>query len=180
MLEVEINLEKPVSLIIGDILAVATARRQADQVAQHLVGAKLSLRYPGIEVENHSFTTSNPQIGREGDFVVGDTVFHVTMTPLPAVVEKIAVNIRNGYRAILLVPDVKTASACQMVEMFGLHNLVGIYDLESFVGRTPEELGEFERSRLTTGLRTLLEKYNESVVSAGIGRSFLIEIPENL
>ena len=39
--------------------------------------------------------------GRPGDFVVGDTAFHVTVSPMPPVLDKCEANLRNGYRSML-------------------------------------------------------------------------------
>jgi hypothetical protein len=97
-IEVEIDIEKPTPAIMGDILQAASLRNLAGAVAQHLVGAKLSLRYPELEVENYSYTTADEQLQRPGDFLVGDTSFHVTVSPMPPVVERCRQNIRDGYR----------------------------------------------------------------------------------
>jgi hypothetical protein len=43
-IEVEISLDKPGSQIVADILEAAGVKGQAGAVAQHLAGAKLSLR----------------------------------------------------------------------------------------------------------------------------------------
>ncbi len=80
-LQVEVDLNKPGPRIIADILA--SASNKVGPVAQHLVGAKLALRYPAVKVENYSYTTADKQLKRPGDFVIGDTVFHVTISPMP-------------------------------------------------------------------------------------------------
>jgi Domain of unknown function (DUF4928) len=177
---VEINLERPGCLIVGDILAVANVRKQAGQVAQHLVGAKLALRYPKRIIENHSFTTADAPTGRGGDFLISDTIFHITMVPMPPVIEKCGVNVRNGYRSILLVPKSKTLAAREMAETAELHDKIGIFSIESFVGQNIEEISEFSKSKLASEFRALLEKYNERVAAVETDRSLLIDIPENL
>lgn len=179
-IEVEIQLDKPSPKIIWDILSAAEEKKLKGAVAQHLVGAKLALRFPDIEIENHSYTTSDQQLGRQGDFLVGDTVFHVTVAPMPQVIEKCDRNIKNGYRAILLVPENKLQGTNQMIETMELSTKVGVFSIESFVGQNIEEMGRFGKNNLARGLRKLLEKYNERVQAVETNRSLLIEIPSNL
>lgn len=55
---------------------------KAGYLAQHLVGAKLQLRYPDIEISNESASTADKPTNRSGDFQIGDTIFHVTVAPM--------------------------------------------------------------------------------------------------
>lgn len=177
-IEVEIDLNKPSSQIIAGILTAAGPKSGA--VAQHLVGAKLAVRFPDIEIENFSYTTADRQLGRPGDFVVGDTAFHVTVSPMPAVLEKCEDNLRNGYRPMLLVSESRLHAARQMAENVEVEARVGIISIESFVGQNIEELGGFGRANLATGFRQLLEKYNDRVSNVEVDRSLLIGMPANL
>ena len=177
-IEVEVNLGKPAPQIVSDILEAARAKSGA--VAQHLVGAKLALRYPDLDIENFSYTTADQQLGRPGDFVVGDTAFHVTVSPMPPVLDKCEANLRNGYRSMLLVLDSRLQAARQMAEAIDVQDRVGILAIESFVGQNIEELGEFGKGGLAEGFRKLLETYNERVGEVETDRSLLIRLPENL
>ena len=120
------SLNKSSSQIVADILEAAGSR--AGAVAQHLVGAKLAVRYPDLEIENFSYTTADQQLGRPGDFVVGDTVFHVTVAPMPPVVDKCEQNLRDGYRSMLLVVDSRLQAARQMMVAVDVQDRVGILD----------------------------------------------------
>ena len=177
-IEIEVNLDKPSPQIVEDILSAAGPKMGA--IAQHLVGAKLAVRYPNIEIANFSYTTADQQLGRPGDFVVGDTAFHVTVAPMPTVLSKCDENLRNGFRSILLVPESRLQAARQMAEAINVETKVGITSIESFVGQNIEELGEFGKANLATGFRALLERYNERVEAVEPDRSLLIEIPTNL
>jgi hypothetical protein len=179
-LDPEIAVERPVPQIVADIIAAAGARNVAGCVAQHLVGAKLALRYPEGKIENHGCTTADLQLRRQGDFIVGDTVFHVTVAPMPAVIDKCEENIKNGYRAVLLVLDSKLQAARQLAELKNVHNRVGILPIEQFVGQNIEELAGFRKASLSLNLRALLEKYNERVDGVETDKSLLIKIPGNL
>ena len=177
-IEVEVNLGKPSPQIVSDFLAVAGSK--AGAVAQHLVGAKLAVRYPDLEIGNFSYTTADQQLGRPGDFVVGDTAFHVTVSPMPTVLEKCEENLRNGYRSTLLVLDSRLQAARQMAEAIDVHDRVAIFAIESFVGQNIEELGGFGKAELAEGFKTLLDKYNERVEKVEADRSLLIQVPTNL
>jgi DNA (cytosine-5)-methyltransferase 1 len=179
-IEVDISLDKPGSQIVADILDTAAERNVAGAVAQHLVGAKLALRYPQRVVENYGYTTADKQLGRPGDFLVGDTVFHVTVAPAQDVIGKCGANIKNGYRAMLLVTESRIQAARQLAEIAGLQERVGISSLEQFVGQNVEEIGEFGKAALAKNIRALLEKYNDRVLEVETDRSLLIEIPTNI
>jgi hypothetical protein len=179
-IEVEISPDKPGSQIVADILERAGKRNVTGAVAQHLVGAKLALRYPKRSIENHSYTTADKQLGRPGDFLVGDTAFHVTVAPTQDVIGKCGANIKHRFRAMLLVSESKIQAARQLAEIAGLQGRIGINSLEQFVGQNIEEIGEFGKAALTKNIRALLEKYNERVSDVETDRSLLIEIPDNL
>ena len=177
-IEVEVNLSKPSPQIVADILAAAGSKGGA--VAQHLVGAKLAVRYPDLEIENFSYTTADKQLGRPGDFVVGDTAFHVTVAPMPPVLNKCEENLRDGYRPMLLVLDTRLQAARQMAEAIEVQERVGILAIESFVGQNLEELGGFGKGGMAEGFKALLEQYNRRVEAVEADRSLLIRVPENL
>ena len=174
----ELIFEKPIPHIIADILAAAGTKRGG--VAHHLVGAKLALRYPNIEIENRSFATADVQLGLPGDYLISDTAFHVSVSPMPAVLEKCKENLRDGYRAILLVLASRTEAAKQMAEELEVGSRIGIYAIEDFIGQNVEELGEFATLDLRTEFRNLLIKYNERVEQVEVDKSIMIEIPHNL
>ena len=175
---IEVNLRKPSAQIVADIVEAAEDRGGA--VAQHLVGAKLAIRFPNLEVENFSYTTADQQLGRQGDFIVGDTAFHVTVSPVPAVLEKCKDNLRSGFRTLLLVPENRLQAAQQMAESSGVQEEAGVAPIELFVGQNIEELSEFDKLKLAASFRKLLEKYNERVSQVEIDQSLMFEIPENL
>ena len=175
---VEINLTKPSPQIIGDVIVAAGLKSGA--VAQHLVGAKLAVRFPDLDIENHSYTTADQQLGRPGDFLVRDTVFHVTVAPMPPVLDKCLENFRNGYRPLLLVPESRVQAAKQMAESIEAQDGVSIFAIESFVGQNIEELGGFGKDNLADSIKELIATYNERVGAVESDRSLLIAPPANL
>ena len=149
------------------------------QVAQYLVGAKLALRFPDAQVRNDSYSTSDAQSGLPGDFVLGSTVFHVTVSPMPAHYDKCRANVQAGYDVYLLVPDRLMVGARQNTEGL-LPGRISVHSIEAFVSQNLEELSCFARPQRKAGFRTLLETYNSRVDAIETDKSLLIEIPQNL
>ncbi len=164
---------------IQSLLSAARETGKEGPVAQHMVGAKLQLRFPEITVGNESYSTADDQLGRPGDFYIGDTAFHVTVAPMIGVYEKCGHNLENGYRVFLLVPERALAGARQNAELM-VPGRIAVESIESFVGQNIEELSYFSRDKLRNGFRRLLETYNARIDVAETDKSMLIEIPRNL
>jgi hypothetical protein len=164
---------------IQDLLGAARETGKEGPVAQHLVGAKLQLRFPDIEVSNESYSTADDQLGRPGDFYLGDTAFHVTVAPMIGVYEKCRDNLENGYRVFLLVPERALTGARQNAELM-VPGRIAVESIESFVGQNIEELSYFARDKLKHGFRRLIETYNKRVDTAETDKSMLVEMPRNL
>jgi hypothetical protein len=178
-IEVEISIEKPVATFIADILRIATSKNVAGAVAQHLVGAKLALRFPDEAIGNYSSTTADEQLGRVGDFQLGDTAIHVTVTPMQPLFDKIADLIRRGYRSKLLVPEGRLQAARQLAELAGVLARVEVVAIESFVSQNLEELAAFDRGQLARVLRDYMSMYNERV-AVETNPALLLHIPDTL
>jgi hypothetical protein len=179
-LKIKVNLKHPPPEIIADILTVAQKQQVSGVVAQHLVGAKLALRYPGRKIENHGHTTQDRQHGRKGDFEVNDTIIHVTMIPGEAVVQKCIKNVREGFNAMLLAPRSEIVAARVFVGRSPAPSRIWVRSIEEFVGQNIAEIGEFRNQGLRENMRLLLQKYNERVAEAETRRALSIKIPENL
>ncbi|MFA5400669.1 MAG: DUF4928 family protein [Dehalococcoidia bacterium] len=164
---------------IHNLLKAASDRGKEGQIAQYLVGAKLKLRYPSIDVENYSSSTADEQLKRRGDFLINDTIFHITVSPMQAVYDKCKSNVDDGFRVYLLVPDRLLAAAKGNAEML-LPGRVFVESIESFVGQNVEELSAFSRSQLVGEFRRLLEIYNRRVDDIESDKSLLIAIPANM
>ena len=178
-----IDPSKPVRFAVAAIIEAAIARggNAAGAVAQHLVGAKLTLRFPNVQIGRDSYTTADQQTARAGDFQVGDSAFHVTMSPSEQLFSKRCVqNIVDGFRPIVIVPESRVVAAQQLASIAGIDGKVDVLSLELFVGLNVEEMAWFASKDIRTGLRVLLEEYNERVRSIESNLSLQIEIPVNL
>lgn len=165
--------------LIESFLSVARAGGKEGPVAQHLVGAKLQLRFPDVPVPNQPFSAADEQSGRPGDFYIGDTVFHVTVAPSPALFEKCLNNLRRGYRVYVLVADRTLAAARQLAEL-NAPGRITCLSIESFVGPNVDEVSTFSRVSLRNEIRNLLDTYNTRVNAVELDKSLLIDVPRNL
>lgn len=165
--------------LVRQILDKAQEREQSGQVAQYLVGAKLALRFPDLDVPNESYSTADQQLGRAGDFLLKDTAFHVTMTPMDKVYDRCKKNVEQGMRAYLLVPDDHVQSARRRAKD-EVPGGVAVESIESFVGQNLEEMATFSQTELTASLYKLLVVYNQRVEAVEVDKSLMIEIPPNL
>lgn len=165
--------------LVHQILVKAREKGQFGPVAQYLVGAKLQLRYPTIRVDNDSFSTADTQLGRSGDYVLGDTAFHVTVSPMDKVYERCERNLLDGMHAYLLVPQEILHAARINADSIAPQQ-ISVESIESFVGGNVDELASFSRSELVHRIRDLILKYNERVDAVEIDKSMLIELPHNL
>jgi len=170
----------PARTVVGHILEKAGERDQAGPVAQHLVGAKLAIRFPHLEVGNFPYSAADDQAGRTGDFHVGETAFHVTAAPSDKTVERCARNLRGGIAAFLLVPDSKVERARILLDLKGLGDRAPVESIESFVGQNLSELGGFARPGLRETIGELLVEYNRRVNEVETDGALQIEIPTAL
>ncbi len=165
--------------LISDLLEEAKESRKDGYVAQYLVGAKLQMRFPQLHIENRSGSSADEQIDHEGDFLVGDTVIHVTVSPFPHVYEKCKLNISNGLRPLLLVSERTLIGARQNVDV-EIPGMVAVESIESFVSQNLEEMAAFSEESRKKSLKGLLELYNQRVDEVEYDKSLKIEIPGNL
>lgn len=164
---------------ICDLLDAAGDGGKDGPVAQYLVGAKLQLRFPQLEIGNESLSTADVQLGRFGDFHVGNTVFHVTISPTPALYEKCKRNLRDGLKVYLLVRDKDLIGTKQNAENTAAGQIV-VESIEAFVSQNLDELAAFSNEGRTDQFRQLLIIYNRRVDATEMNKSLMIAIPPNL
>jgi Domain of unknown function (DUF4928) len=165
--------------IVNNLLLLAASEGKAGFVAQHLVGAKLQLRFKGIVISNESASTADMQTNRPGDFLIGSTAFHVTVAPMQPVFEKCKHNISQGLTPFLLVPDNKLIGTRQNAEQTSEHQ-IAVESIESFVSQNINEISVFDKGNLILNIRELIDIYNRRVDDVETDKSLMIELPSNL
>ena len=162
--------------LIGAILESADQRRKSGDVAQYLVGAKLALRFPDLDIRNSAASAADQQTDERGDFEINDCVFHVTVAPNSGHYDKCKTNLADGLRVFLLVPDRILAGTRQNAEL-AITGRVSVESIESFVSQNIEELSEFASEKVSHNIRLLLETYNERLSRVESDLSLQIKIP---
>lgn len=158
---------------------IKAASKKAGYVVQHLVGAKLELRFPDIPISNEAGSTADVQTKRGGDFTVGNTVFHVTMDAKPQLFDKCLENISEGLKVYLIVPDSILAGTRQLANQY-CNGQIAVESLESFLSQNIEEISVFKSDHLKRSLVHLVNIYNMRVMNAEVDMSLMIELPSNL
>ncbi len=164
---------------IHSLLVETRKSNKGGPVAQYLVGAKLALRFPELNIGNESSSTADVQLGRIGDFLIGDTAIHATLVPMPGLYEKCQRNMEQGYRPLILVPNESVVGTKQNADTIA-PGQIAVESLETFISQNLEELSEFSGNKAQLKLKDLFETYNQRVDQIETDKSLLLEIPGNL
>ncbi|MDO8332132.1 MAG: DUF4928 family protein [Fluviicoccus sp.] len=161
---------KSMQAIIQDLLAQAKKRQQEatgtmyqGAMLQHLVGAKLVLAMPELTIEHHGASVADQVSGRSGDFVIDNTIIHITTSPGEAVVRKCLDNIEAGAKPIILTLANNVAVAKGLAANLDLENRIDIMDAEQFLAANLHELSLFRTAARRETLQKLVEVYNQIV-----------------
>lgn len=156
--------------LVRDMVAQAEERQRANPgmqyagaVIQHLVGAKLDCALGVGNFTHNSFSTSDAQTGRSGDFFIGDVAIHVTTAPGEAVIRRCRQNLDDGHRAIIVTTSRGLTAAEVLAENAGLGDRIDVFEVEQFVALNLYELGKFGAEGRKIAVSELLKRYNEVV-----------------
>jgi hypothetical protein len=167
-----INLDesKGLRFVVHNVLLQALDRQKeaggtqyAGAVLQHLVGAKLDCALGKDEFEHNSFSTSDAQSGRAGDFLVGDVAIHVTTTPTEAVIARCADNLEHALRPVLVTLPHRVEMAAGLADNAQIADRIDIFEAEQFVALNLYEIGRFRAEGRRTAVADLVERYNDIV-----------------
>lgn len=179
-IKVNIDVKRPVSQLVTDIFESLKGRsdQPAGAVAQHLVGAKLQMRFPDFDIGQDNANAADQQTDRQGDFQINNTAFHVTVAPMEKLVTRCQENIRNGFRPVLVVSADKVAFAEGLMEAHGLKEDVDVTSIETFIGTNISELGEYDSDEIKKRITQLIRTYNDRIVNNETDQSLRIEEPK--
>ena len=170
---------QPIWYFVRDLLVIAMERGANGPVAEYLVGAKLQLRFPNREIRNTSYSTADTQPGVFGDFDIEDTVFHVTVSPMPALFDKCKENLRDGKVVYIVTPFGDVAGTVLAARERKTGPVV-VASVEGFVSQNLDEMSEFKTDKSKSRLKELLGTYNKRVDAVETDKSLLIKLPPNL
>ncbi|CAI2473186.1 Uncharacterised protein [Serratia proteamaculans] len=176
---VDLDHTKPVSAVVSDILKAAAERsdKPTGAVLQHLIGAKLQLRFPDVEIGTDRANAADLHTDREGDFQVGTTAFHVTTAPMEKLISRCVENKRAGYRPVILTLESKVIAARQMADNVGMSEQISVQAAETFIGNNIEEIAIYDGDKIREGLARLIRTYNKRIDAIEIDKSLMIDEP---
>ncbi len=176
---VDLDYTKPVSAVVNDILQAAAERsdKPTGAVLQHLIGAKLQLRFPDVEIGTDRANAADLHTDREGDFQVGTTAFHVTTAPMEKLISRCVENKRAGYRPVILTLESKVIAARQMADNVGMSEQISVQAAETFIGNNIEEIAIYDGDKIREGLARLIRTYNTRIDEIEIDKSLMIDEP---
>ncbi len=167
-LEVRLR-ERTAEAVIGELLLAAQEKGKAGEVAQYLVGAKLSLRfdrdipvYPANKSDRTSHFDPAPRLG---DFEIENAVIEVAvglhdekhLLQIAEILEKSEAEVwllTRSDRVAVWQTEIKASESIK-------YSRVVVASVEAFVGQNITELGGFSAKGKADQLRTLFKVYND-------------------
>lgn len=180
-----IRLDQALSLqhSIRGLIAEATKRQQESTgtmvvgaVMQHLVGAKLQVLYPELEIDHHGFSVADQPTKRTGDFFLNGSVIHVTTAPTERLLQVCKENLSAGDTPIIITTAKGVISAENLMESTALVGRVETLELEQFLVTNLSEWSHFNPTDRKQALLQLLNAYNNIVESCETDPSLKIEL----
>ena len=181
-LQIRLDPSKSLRTVVRHVLEQAEARQRdapgvqyGGAVMQHLVGAKLDCALGKGAVKHNSFSTSDQQSGRKGDFILGDVAIHVTTSPGEAVIERCRENLDDGIRPVVVTRLRGLTVVEALTENLGLADRIDVFEIEQFVALNLYETGSFAAEGRRASLADLITRYNEIVEEMETDPSLKIE-----
>lgn len=171
-----------VQQIVRDLISQADARQTeaggtmvTGTVLQHLVAAKLEVALgERLAATQYGAKTSDVQ-GRGGDFVLGDTVIHVSTAPGYPLLSRCGENVAAGLRPIIVTTEDEVKVAVKLAKRRGLEERVEVYAVEQFVSVNANKLGLFAVASVSSTLRAIIDRYNAIIEAYETDPSLRIE-----
>lgn len=183
--KIRLDASRSLRTLVRDVIAQAEERQRntpgmqyAGAVLQHLVGAKLDCALGNGSFEHNSFSTSDAQSGRAGDFFIGDVAVHVTTAPGEAVIGRCHDNINDGFRPIIVTTARGLTAAEVLAENAGLGERIDVFEVEQFVALNLYELGKFAADGRRVAVGDLVTRYNEIIEEVETDPSLKIEFKQ--
>ncbi|MBR4737204.1 MAG: DUF4928 family protein [Rhodocyclaceae bacterium] len=180
---IRLDASRGLRALVRDVLDQAEDRQRnahgmqyVGAVLQHLTGAKLECALGAGSVEHNSFSTSDAQKGRVGDFSIGDVAIHVTASPGEALIGRCRENIDDGRRPVIVTMARGLAVAEALAENAGLGGRIDVFEVEQFIALNLYELGKFGAQGRRVAIGDVVACYNKIIENVETDPSLRIEI----
>ena len=181
--KIKLDASRSIRTVVRDVIQQAQDRQKttpgmyyAGAVLQHLVGAKLDCALGPGAFEHNSFSTSDQQSNRSGDFFLGDVAIHVTTSPGEGVIARCGDNLNDGHRPIIVTLQHGVTVAEGLAGNVGLGDRIDIFEVEQFIALNLYELGKFGEKGRRVAVTDLVKRYNEVVEEVETDPSLKIEL----
>ena len=182
---IRLDASRSLRTVVRDVLEQAEERQKttpgvyyAGAVMQHMVGAKLDCALGQGKFEHNSYSTSDQQSGRSGDFFLGDVAIHVTTSPGEAVIERCRDNLNDGFRPILVTGQRGFPVAEGLADNAGLADRIDVFEVEQFIALNLYELGKFGAEGRRVAVSEFVTRYNEIIDDVETDPSLKIEFKQ--
>jgi hypothetical protein len=179
----KIDPSKSLRSIISDLMDAAFSRQRecqgtmiAGAVMQHLVGAKLELALPRIQIEHKGFSVADAPSGRKGDFLVGDTSIHVTTAPSEALIRKCFDNLNENLRPVIITTQAGAGGAGALAKDADIDDRIDILEIGQFIATNIYELSGFEHAKRPVKINDLVYAYNHIIEQTETDPSLKISV----
>jgi hypothetical protein len=180
--KIRLDASRSLRTVVRDVLAQAEDRQKtapgvyyAGAVMQHMVGAKLDCALGEGQFEHNSYSTSDQQSGRKGDFFLGDVAIHVTTSPSEALIERCRDNLNDGVRPVLVTGQRGLTLAEGLADNAGLADRIDVFEVEQFIALNLYELGKFAAEGRRVAVAEFVARYNEIIEDVETDPSLKIE-----
>ncbi|QEM13410.1 DUF4928 family protein [Mucilaginibacter rubeus] len=182
-LKIRLDNSQSLRSMIRDLIQQAESRQKDSQgvyyvgaILQHLVGAKLDCALGIGHFSHNSFSTSDAQTGRNGDFFIGNVALHVTTSPTESIISRCQDNLERGHRPIIVTTKRGITLAEGLAENANLAARIDVFEIEQFIALNLYEFAKFDERGRTIAVSDLVGKYNEIVMQFETDPSLLIEL----
>lgn len=182
-LRLKVDSSKSLRSIISELVEAAFERQKecpgtmvAGAVLQHLVGAKLEMVMPGHTNPHEGFSVAAAPGKRKGDFLINDTVIHVTTAPSEALIRKCVNNLSENMRPLIITTETGVGGAKALAKNFEIVDRMDILDIEQFVATNIYEWSDFRHEERPASIHKLVDGYNRIIEACESDPSLKIEL----
>lgn len=176
------DVSKSFECLIRDLMAQAEKRQKASNgstivgsMLQYLSGTMLEFIH-GSVLPHHGANVADGVSGREGDFTIGDMVFHVTTSPSEALMRKCAKNLDQGRKPVILTFQRGIPAAELMAEQAGIDERMEIVDAVRFLAMNLHQMSHFRDAARRETLERFINRYNDIIAGCDTDAGFRIEM----
>lgn len=151
-----------VGLFVQSLLE-AVENRSNGRVEQAIVGAKLQLRFPEIEVPNERAFAGDRQTGRDCDFEVGELRVIVSVSPKPQHFDVVRQLVDCGKEVVLVVSEKHLRSATGHIMKWKLPDPPQVASVYGYIKSNLTEISVAKQISKSEMCQKLIVEYNRRV-----------------